>query len=166
MSHHNLINLEIYWNEYWPISKHVYKTLAELPGWRHMGVKAGTGRACATRSSCGRAKPMVVTTLCLRNHVQLPVSRSVRWMFDIVHITIVEICTAWLTTVHNNELLFRVYNIIDIIYVKHPHRLLCNIPNIKQTFQIFFYVQPFIMQWHAPPPPRNTYKMSAPCMRN
>ena len=42
---------------------------------------------------------MPMTTSCPQNHVQLPVSRSVQWTFEVDHVTMVETCIALLTTV-------------------------------------------------------------------
>ena len=56
---------------------------------------------CTAQSSFGRAVPVAMTTLYHRNHVQLSVSRSVQWMFDIDHVTMVETCIAVLTIVRN-----------------------------------------------------------------
>ena len=56
---------------------------------------------CTTQSSFGRAMPIAMATLRSRNHVQLTVLRSVRWTFDVDHVTIAETHIAMLTVVRN-----------------------------------------------------------------
>ena len=55
---------------------------------------------CTTQSSVCRT----MTNLCLQSHVQLSVSISVQWMFDVDHETNLEICITLLTIVRNYEL--------------------------------------------------------------
>ena len=50
---------------------------------------------CTTQTSFGRAVTMVMTTSCPKNHV--PVSRRVRWTFDVDHLTMAETHVAVLT---------------------------------------------------------------------
>ena len=52
---------------------------------------------CTTQLSFGNAIPIAVTSSCHTNHVQLPVSQSVWWTFDIGHVTLVETRIALLT---------------------------------------------------------------------
>ena len=83
---------------------------------------------------------MTMTSSCHKNHIQLPVSRSVQYTFDVDRITMVETRIATLLTIAHNY-----------CYV---------IPHPRGNFKYFFL--------YKPPPwaPGHNYTISAPYMQN